>query len=149
MKTRFLICASIMCAITFSCVKQAEDLKSVATVNVSLVIPEGTGANLDLSGIEIRLSNKTAPFSYSGFPDAQGKLSFNVQPGKYDILASGDFPKSKTSVNGSVSEFLLTEKGIVTDEGSVVPADIDIILNVIKTGSLLIIKERWTTSLWR
>ncbi|MBQ0006682.1 MAG: DUF4876 domain-containing protein [Alistipes sp.] len=140
-KPGLLICAVIICASFFSCVKQAEDLKSVATVNVSLVIPEGSGAALDLTEIEIKLSNKTAPFSYIESPDSEGKVSFNVQPGKYDILISGEYPKKKISVNASVSEFLLTEKGIVTDDGSIVSADIDIVLNVIKTGSPLIIKE--------
>lgn len=141
MNIRFVITAVLACAIMTSCLKSSEEEKSVATVNITLSLPSDTKAVIDLTKVMVTLSNKAAPFEYSGFPDAAGKISFSVQPGKYDVLASGEFRITRISVNGSVSEFLLTEAGIIGDDGSLKPSDVTVPLNVVLPGSPLIIKE--------
>jgi len=141
MNYRLIITAAILCSLICSCLKQAEDAKSVATVNITLKVPAETSSLIDFTDVKVRLSNKTAPFIYTGFADAQGRITFSVQPGKYDILASAEYRATRISVNGSVSEFLLTAEGIVGDDGSVKPADINMDLNVVLPGNPLIIKE--------
>lgn len=139
--TRLFITAAIACLLTASCVKQAEDEKSVAEVNITLKLPSDIKTSIDLSQVEVTLSNKTSPFTYTGYPDADGRISFSVQPGKYDILASAEYRISRISVNGSVSEFLLTQNGIVQEDGSIKGSDIDLTLNVVLPGDPLIIRE--------
>jgi len=141
MKLRHIITAAVLCFLTCSCLKEAEEAKTVATVNITLKVPSETTAAIDFTDVEVKLSNKTAPFTYIGYPDEQGRISFSVQPGKYDILASAQYRATRISVNGSVSEFLLTEKGIVQVDGSVKSADISLELNVVLPGHPLIIKE--------
>lgn len=118
-----------------SCLK---DVDNSAAITIHLAMPQDLEAEIDLSTIPINLRNKNNPFSYSGYPDKEGNISFRVQPGKYDILASVYFEYSRIAINGSVSEFLLTDEGIVSDSGEIVPSQIYVNLDVAIPNPLII-----------
>lgn len=118
-----------------SCLK---DIDNSAVLEVNLIQPADLSTSIDLTQIEVRLQNKNNPFSYSAKPDANGHVSFRVQPGKYDLLASAYFKSSRIAVNASQSEFLLSESGIVSDNGSIVQAKVDMLLDVAIPNPLII-----------
>lgn len=60
----------------------------MAIVTVQLRLDGETPVPVDLTQLEVRLQNKSADFSYTAHPDADGKAVFEVQPGKYDVVAS-------------------------------------------------------------
>lgn len=118
-----------------SCLRETT---SLATLEVRLILPEEAGSNIDLSQVEIKLQAKDMPFTYTSSPDREGKAVFNIRPGKYDIVASAYFQDSRTAVNASRSEFILTGSGIISDDGSTVPALIEMRLNVAMPNPLII-----------
>ncbi|MCK9626270.1 MAG: DUF4876 domain-containing protein [Bacteroidales bacterium] len=124
--------------ITTSCL---EEIDTKATLKIKISAPQGNIAveGLDLTEIEVKLQNKSNAFSYSNHLDNNGEVVFVVQPGKYDVLASAQY-NTGVSVNASKSEFLLTEDGIIGDDGSVNVAEILLELNV-NIPNPLIIRE--------
>ena len=98
MKRLFLLlCAALL--LTPSCYREVE---SVAVLTVQLRLEESP-VPVDLEALEVRLQNKTADFSYTAHPDAAGRVTFEVQPGKYDVMASAWFPSTRVAVNGASS----------------------------------------------
>ncbi|MBR6869940.1 MAG: DUF4876 domain-containing protein [Bacteroidales bacterium] len=89
------------------------EIPSVAIVTVQLRLDGETPVPVDLTQLEVRLQNKSADFSYTAHPDADGKAVFEVQPGKYDVVASAWFPSTRVAVNGASGEFLLLDAAVV------------------------------------
>ena len=89
------------------------EIPSVAVVTVQLRLDEEAPVAIDLTELEVRLQNKGADFSYTAHPDASGRVVFEVQPGKYDVVASAWFPATRTAVNGASEEFLLLETALI------------------------------------
>lgn len=86
------------------------EIPSVAVVTVQLRLDGQTPVPVDLTLLEVRLQNKSADFSYTAHPDADGRAVFEVQPGKYDVVASAWFPATRIAVNGASGEFLLLDE---------------------------------------
>lgn len=120
-----------------SCLKETDNS---ANLQINISLPSNTDIDIDFTKITVKLQNNSNPFTYTKNPDKDGFVEFNVQPGKYDILASCYYESSRIAVNASQSEFILTNEGIVTDEGSIVPGKLDIVLNV-AIPSPLVIRE--------
>ncbi|MBO4536623.1 MAG: DUF4876 domain-containing protein [Bacteroidales bacterium] len=89
------------------------EIPSVAVVTVQLRLDGETPVPVDLTLLEVRLQNKSADFSYTARPDADGRAVFEVQPGKYDVVASAWFPATRVAVNGASGEFLLLDAAVV------------------------------------
>ncbi len=121
--------------VAVSCIK---DTDSSTLLEIKITLPDQDGLVIDLTKINVKLQNKSNPFSYEKHPDAEGHLSFTIQPGKYDILASAYYQATKIAVNASKSEFILTGEGIVADDGSMTPASIELPLDVAKPNPLII-----------
>jgi len=134
-----LIVAAV--CLTVSCIRLTNEEPSSASLQVNLSVPEGTGVEIDLTDVEVRLQNKSASFVYTAHPDASGHVRFDVQPGKYDLMASVHYKITRVSANASLNEFLLTSEGIVQEDGSVKPALLALEMNVVPPGAPLIIKE--------
>lgn len=115
-----------------------KDLDNSAKLTINLTIPSKVTVDIDITDIEIKLQNKNNSFLYTQHPDKNGKVEFNVQPGKYDILASAYYEDSRVAVNGAVTEFLLSEEGIVSQSGEIVPPFVEILLNVAEPSPLVI-----------
>ena len=118
-----------------SCLREQD---SSALLEVQLVLPEGTDAGIDLSMVEIKLQAKDIQLTYTARPDTSGKAVFHVRPGKYDLLASAYFEDTRTAVNGSTTEFILTEEGIIADNGSTEGSTVELLLNVAAPNPLII-----------
>lgn len=132
---RKLTIIAIMLLLLASCLHETE---SSASLEVTLILPEEAGTNIDLSQVEIKLQAKDIPFIYTAYPDKAGKARFDIRPGKYDIVASAYFSDTRTAVNASRPEFILTEQGLVEDDGSYSPASIEMTLNVAMPNPLII-----------
>ena len=85
---------------------------AIGHLTVQLEFEHATDA-VDITRIEVSLNNKNADFHYTAFPDASGKATFDVQPGKYDVIASAWFPATRIAVNGASEEFLLLDEHTV------------------------------------
>lgn len=118
-----------------SCLREQD---SSALLEVQLVLPEETDAGIDLSMVEIKLQAKDIQLTYTARPDTSGKAVFHVRPGKYDLLASAYFEDTRTAVNGSTTEFILTEEGIIADNGSTEDSTVELLLNVAAPNPLII-----------
>lgn len=92
----------------FAAVSCYREEPAVAQLKVQLVLTDAS-VPLDLTQVEVRLQNKSADFSYTEHPDASGAVQFNVQPGKYDVVASAWFKSTRIAVNGASEEFILTD----------------------------------------
>lgn len=121
--------------VSVSCIK---DTDSSTLLEVEIALPEDSPVQIDFTQINVCLQNKTNPFKYDAHPDKNGHLSFSIQPGKYDIIASAYYQSTKIAVNASMSEFILTDEGIVDDDGSMLPATINLTLDVAKPNPLII-----------
>lgn len=124
-----------------SCIRLTWQEPSSASLQLNLSIPEGTGVDIDITDVEVRLQNKSAAFVHTACPDTSGHVEFKVQPGKYDLLASVHYKTTRVSANASLNEFLLTSEGIVQDDGSILPALLNLEMTVVPPGDPLIIKE--------
>lgn len=126
MKCTYLIICLLAVTLLGSCLKEEY---AQAEVQLQVVLPpDNTSAqSLDLTQVEVRLQNKANPFMYTNHLDAQGKTTFRVQPGRYDLLASAIY-ESGASVNASKSDFLLTDAG----------TQVDLTLNVVIPNPLII-----------
>lgn len=120
--------------LTSGCLK---DIDNTATLSVTLQIPDNIDADIDVTTISVRLQNKGNSFSYEEYPDRTGCVSFKVQPGKYDIIASAFYESTRVAINGAANEFLLSEDGIVNQNGELVPANINILLEVAVPSPLI------------
>ena len=114
-----------------------EERQSIAQLTVQLRLDDSPVA-VDLSQVEVRLQNKGADFSYTERPDAAGRVSFAVQPGKYDVVASAWFASTRTAVNGASEEFLLTTTGLVDAHGQMCEPLLELRLNVAVPNPLII-----------
>lgn len=94
-------------------------------------------ATIPLDEVTIKIQNKERPFSYSAHPGADGVAELLLQPGKYDVLASSVFPDLGVAVSGSEPDFLLSEKGIISEDGAVAAPELSIVLNVSTPGELV------------
>ena len=110
--------------------------RGTAHLKVLLSAP-AAAPDLDYSGITLQIQNKERPFSYKFHPGPDGTAELNLQGGKYGILASAYYEDTHISVAGSAPEFLLVPEGIVAADGSIVPAEITIPLNVSEPGELV------------
>ncbi len=124
----------LMTLLAASCYRE---VPSVARLSVQLVLEEAP-VEIDLTQVEVRLQNKGADFSYSAYPDASGTVSFEVQPGKYDVMASAWFEATRVAVNGASEEFLLTVGGLVDAAGGIVAPNLILRLNVAVPNPLII-----------
>lgn len=129
-----LLTLLFMTLLAASCYRE---IPSVARLSVQLVLEEAP-VEVDLTQVEVRLQNKGAGFSYSAYPDASGAVSFEVQPGKYDVMASAWFEATRVAVNGASEEFLLTVDGLVDATGGIVAPNLILQLNVAVPNPLII-----------
>ncbi|MBR1539013.1 MAG: hypothetical protein IJ636_05855, partial [Bacteroidales bacterium] len=102
---RVSILLGILLLAAVSCYREEP---AVAHLRVQLVLSD-TSVPVDLTQLEVRLQNKNADFSYTGHPDASGAVQFDVQPGKYDVVASAWFKSTRIAVNGASDEFILMD----------------------------------------
>lgn len=119
-----------------SCLR--EEGSSVTPLQVVLKVPQGLDVNVDLTKVTIRLQSKTSSLSYVANPDVSGEVRFNVQPGRYDLLASSYDKVTRIAVNASHPEFLLTDKGIVGADGSFSESVLEVLLEVAVPNALVI-----------
>ena len=120
---RVSILLGILLLAAVSCYREEP---AVAHLRVQLVLSD-TSVPVDLTQLEVRLQNKNADFSYTGHPDASGAVQFDVQPGKYDVVASAWFKSTRIAVNGASDEFILMDF-----------LDLEIALNVAVPNPLII-----------
>lgn len=128
-----LLCALLLLP-AVSCYREVPE---AAQLTVRL-IPDETDAAVDLTQLEVRLQNKNADFSYTAHPDAEGTVRFEVQPGKYDVVASAWFRTTRIAVNGSSNEFILTTDGLVDADGVMRAPLLEIPLHVVIPNPLII-----------
>ena len=90
-----------------SCLQESE---GTVTLEIKFNLPEGDNIpNIDLREIQVKLQNKNAPFNYISNLNKEGKVIYTVLPGKYDIVASAYDKSTRTAINASIPEFILTE----------------------------------------
>lgn len=106
MKKCSLILGALLLLLVVSCYREEP---SVAHLTVQFRLQE-TDVEVDLTQLEVRLQNKSADFTYLEHPDADGLVSFDVQPGKYDVVASAWFKATRIAVNGASEEFILLDE---------------------------------------
>ncbi len=106
MKKCSLILGALLLLLVVSCYREEP---SVAHLTVQFRLQE-TDVEVDLTQLEVRLQNKSADFTYLEHPDAGGLVSFDVQPGKYDVVASAWFKATRIAVNGASEEFILLDE---------------------------------------
>lgn len=136
-KINILIVIITSLIFTSGCLKEID---SSAELTVILSLPENIDQEIDLTSINIKLQDKGSSYSKTVNPDRNGVATFQVLPGKYDIIASSYDEASRIAINGACSEFLLSEKGIVSDGGEFVTPEITILLEV-AIPSPLVIRE--------
>ena len=134
MKRFSLIICALLLMTAASCYREDP---AVADLVVQLQLADGSVA-VDLSQVEVRLQNKAADFSYTEHPDAAGRVTFRVQPGKYDVMASAWFPSTRIAVNGASEEFLLLEGALIDANGQEKAPFLDISLRVAVPNPLII-----------
>lgn len=141
MKKIFTVLASAALVLAApSCLKPEQSEsggKDAVKLTVQLNMPESE-AEIDIRTIDVKIQSKTLPIAFKANPDASGKVEFNVAPDKYDIIASKYFETTRISVNGLCNEFLLTEKGIVGQDGGVSKPEISINLSVALPSPIVI-----------
>lgn len=133
MKRKFLILFVFLLPV-LSCYREEP---SVAHLTVQLRLDDAPVA-VDLTQLEVRLQNKGADFSYTEHPDASGKVQFDVQPGKYDVVASAWFKSTRIAVNGASEEFLLSAEGLWDAHGEFRAPLLEIPLHVAVPNPLII-----------
>lgn len=106
MKKCSLILGALLLLLAVSCYREEP---SVAHLTVQFRLQD-TDVEVDLTQLEVRLQNKSADFTYLEHPDADGLVSFDVQPGKYDVVASAWFKATRIAVNGASEEFILLDE---------------------------------------
>ena len=104
---------------------------------LKIVLSSPDLATIPLDEVTIKIQNKERPFSYSAHPGADGVAELLLQPGKYDVLASSVFPDLGVAVSGSQPDFLLSENGIISEDGAVAAPELTIVLNVSTPGELV------------
>lgn len=134
MKRISLILCALLLLVAGSCYQERPAVVTL-TVQLRLDHPE---AGIDLEQLEVRLQNKEAEFRYSERPDASGRVTFAVAPGKYDVMASGWFPVTRIAVNGASEEFLLTTDGMVDAQGASHAPQLELLLHVAIPNPLII-----------
>ena len=114
MKKYYIILLILMVVCMTGCLKETDN---DITLNIAFKMPEEyADMDLDMTKIEVKLQNKDIPFTFTTNPDKEGIATFNVQPGKYDVVASAYFKENRTAVNASVPEFIVSEsRTIETD----------------------------------
>lgn len=123
------------CMLVLSCYREEP---AIARLTVQLQL-ENAAVPVHLPDVEVRLQNKTADFTYTAHPDAAGVVTFEIQPGKYDVVASAWFKSTRIAVNGSSEEFLLTVDGRMVDAaGAMLPPLLVIPLRVAIPNPLII-----------
>lgn len=117
-----------------------EDSSEKASLKIRISIPEGTEQEMvdaiHLEDLNITINNKSLPFNYTIHPDAKGEVDIELGCGKYDLLASVEY--DGISANTSASEFILTGAGIIGDDGTTKDAELNLVLNIAKSSSLII-----------
>lgn len=108
MKRIYIIILSILAVTAVSgCLEETE---KTITLDVTLTLPEDKAdLNIDMTQIEVSLQNKNIPFTYKSNPDKDGNVSFNVLPGKYDLVASAYFKSTRIAVNAGIPEFIAVD----------------------------------------
>lgn len=129
-----LVCFCVLLAVS-ACYREAP---SVAAVDVQLVLRPDEPVSIDLTQLEVRLQNKNADFGYIKHPDASGRVHFEVQPGKYDVMAAGWFTSTRIAVNGASEEFLLTGTSLIDAQGQAREPLLEILLNVVVPNPVII-----------
>ena len=114
------------------------EMPSVASLDVQLVLRPDEPVAIDLTQLEVRLQNKNAAFGYVKHPDASGRVHFDVQPGKYDVMAAGWFSSTRIAVNGASEEFLLTGTDLIDATGQARAPLLEIPLNVVVPNPVMI-----------
>lgn len=117
-----------------ACYREQPD---VATLTVQLRL-DRPDAGIDLQQLEVRLQNKGADFNYVQHPDAAGQVRFEVQPGKYDVVAAAWFASTRIAVNGASEEFLLTTTGLIDAQGAERAPLLEVLLHVAVPNPLII-----------
>ena len=135
MKRVALIACFFLLLAAASCYREAP---CVASLDVQLVLRPDEPVSIDLTQLEVRLQNKNAEFGYVEHPDASGRVHFEVQPGKYDVMAAGWFSSTRIAVNGASEEFLLTGTELIDAQGEARAPWLDIPLNVVVPNPLII-----------
>lgn len=133
MKRQTLLCFALL-LLALSCYREEP---SVAHLTVQLRL-EDTSVAVDLTQLEVRLQNKSADFSYTEHPDASGQVQFDVQPGKYDVVASAWFKATRIAVNGASEEFILGADGMWDAQGTLREPLLEIPLHVAVPNPLII-----------
>ena len=134
MKKFSVILSGLLLLIVTACF---QEVPSVAHLTVRLRLGE-TAVPVDLTALEVRLQNKNADFAYTAHPDADGLVSFDVQPGKYDVVAAGWFSSTRIAVNGASEEFILTATDLIDAQGQARAPLLEILLNVAVPNPLII-----------
>ena len=133
-RNAWIVCLFLLLAAP-ACYREAP---VVAAVDVQLVLRSDVPVSIDLTALEVRLQNKNADFSYVEHPDASGRVHFEVQPGKYDVVAAGWFASTRIAVNGASEEFLLTGSEMIDALGLAHEPLVKIRLNVVVPNPLII-----------
>ena len=130
-----LIACSFLLLAAAACYHEAP---CVASLDVQLVLRPDEPVAIDLTWLEVRLQNKNAEFGYVKHPDASGRVHFDVQPGKYDVMAAGWFSSTRIAVNGASEEFLLTGTALIDAQGQAREPLLQVPLNVVAPQPLII-----------
>ena len=133
MKRPIILCFALL-LLALSCYREEP---VAARLDVQLRL-DNTEVAFDLTELEVRLQNKGADFTYTAHPDASGQVSFEVQPGKYDVVASAWFKSTRIAVNGASEEFILTADGLYDAQGTLRAPLLEIPLHVAVPNPLII-----------
>ena len=133
MKRPIILCFALL-LLALSCYREEP---VAARLDVQLWL-DNTEVAVDLTELEVRLQNKGADFTYTAHPDASGQVSFEVQPGKYDVVASAWFKSTRIAVNGASEEFILTADGLYDAQGTLRAPLLEIPLHVAVPNPLII-----------
>ena len=133
MKRPIILCFALL-LLALSCYREEP---VAARLDVQLRL-DNTEVAVDLTELEVRLQNKGADFTYTAHPDASGQVSFEVQPGKYDVVASAWFKSTRIAVNGASEEFILTADGLYDAQGTLRAPLLEIPLHVAVPNPLII-----------
>lgn len=131
MKKMFLLVLPVL--LLSACLKEEGAL---ASLEIRVSAPEQF-PDLDYTSIKVKVQNVYEPVTHQKALDARGCAAFTLNPGSYTIVISSLLPNGYT-VSASVSEFLLTDKGMVDDKGMCVPARFDLRLGFALSGGLII-----------
>lgn len=114
MKRYYIILLILMVFGATGCLKETDN---TITLDIALKLPEeNADLQLDMTQIEVKLQNQNIPFTFTTNPNEDGIATFKVQPGKYDVVASAYFESTRTAVNASIPEFIVTESKTLETE---------------------------------